>query len=78
MTPLVSVLLPVRNGQKYLNDALQSLRHQTYPNIEILVVDDGSDDYTLPMLQFWERQLWACSLLTQNRGGSWCSGCCLS
>lgn len=42
--PLVSVCMPHRNRAHYLRDALESLRAQDYPNVEVVVVDDGSDD----------------------------------
>jgi glycosyltransferase involved in cell wall biosynthesis len=41
---LVSVLLPVRDGEAYLDEALRSLAEQTHENIEVIVVDDGSRD----------------------------------
>jgi hypothetical protein len=40
----ISVLLPVKNGLPYLHDAITSLTAQTHPDLEILVIDDGSDD----------------------------------
>ena len=42
--PLVSVVIPVYNGSNYLSQAIDSALAQTWPNLEILVVDDGSDD----------------------------------
>jgi len=44
--PLVSVVVPVYNGARYLGEALQSLVQQTYPSVEILVMDDASTDET--------------------------------
>lgn len=44
--PLVSVIIPVHNGEHYIDDALRSLVGQAYPNLEIIVVDDGSTDRT--------------------------------
>lgn len=44
--PLVSVLLPVYNGEKYLKDCINSVLNQTYSNFEFVIIDDGSVDST--------------------------------
>ena len=44
--PLVSVVVTTRNEEKNIGNCLRSIREQTYPNIEIIVVDNNSDDRT--------------------------------
>ncbi|MGZ9148858.1 MAG: glycosyltransferase family 2 protein, partial [Candidatus Deferrimicrobiaceae bacterium] len=42
--PLVSVIVPTYNRPEMLADCLRSILHQTYPNVEIIVVNDGGVD----------------------------------
>ena len=49
--PLVSVIIPVYNGEQSVSDAIRSALCQTYHNIEVIVVDDGSTDATVAAVQ---------------------------
>lgn len=44
--PLVSIVLPTHNGERYLSQAIESCLEQTYPHWELILVDDGSTDRT--------------------------------
>ena len=50
-SPLVSIIIPVFNGAAHLDECLQSIRNQTYTNLEIIVVNDGSTDDSLAIIE---------------------------
>lgn len=54
--PLVSVLMPVYNAQRYLAAAVESILNQTLTDFEFLIVDDGSTDRSLKILQRYAQQ----------------------
>lgn len=54
--PLISVVVPCFNQGIYLNDALQSLYDQSYPNWECIVINDGATDNTEIIALQWERK----------------------
>ena len=44
VNPLISVIIPVYNIEAYIADCVESIMNQTYQNLQIILVDDGSDD----------------------------------
>ncbi len=52
--PLVSILVPLYNQERYLNACLDSICGQSYNNLEIIVVNDGSTDKSKELLSNWE------------------------
>ncbi len=54
--PLISILIPCYNGEKFINQCLNSVVNQTYKNIEILIMNDGSTDNTVSMLYEWKEK----------------------
>lgn len=53
--PLISVILPVFNSERFLFDCLKSLSFQTYKNIEIIAIDDFSKDKSLKILKNFKK-----------------------
>jgi glycosyltransferase involved in cell wall biosynthesis len=54
-SPLVSVLIPCYNAEKYLGETLESVFRQTWQNIEVIVVDDGSEDKSASIIDTFQR-----------------------
>lgn len=72
--PLVSVLMPAYNHQKYVQETIKSIINQTYQNIELIVIDDGSKDDTWNKIQelkpSCEKRFIRCSFQTQQNQGT--------
>lgn len=67
--PLVSVIVPVYNGARFLPDSLGSIAAQTHRRLDIVVVDDGSTDESVAMIQTWAtRDPRIRSIATNHRG----------
>ena len=65
--PLVSVIVPAFNVKAFIAEAIQSVEAQAYPNVEILVIDDGSSDGTA---NFVEHRFPHVRLFRKENGGS--------
>lgn len=71
MTKKVSVIIPVYNAEKYLNDCLESVFNQDYNNLEIICVNDGSTDNSQRILEKYRNQYpYVFKLLYQNNSGA--------
>ena len=54
--PKISIIVPIYNGEKYIDKCLASLTQQTYQNIEIVLINDGSIDGSLQCLEKFSKQ----------------------
>lgn len=67
--PIVSVIVPVYNAEKYLRRCIDSLVNQTLKDIEIILVDDGSTDGSLSVCNEYAEKCNNIKILTQNNQG---------
>lgn len=67
--PLVSIVVPLYNGEKYLTEALSSLIYQTYSNIEIIIVNDGSTDRSQEIVEQFAAKDPRINLISQSNTG---------
>ncbi|WP_027327289.1 glycosyltransferase family 2 protein [Helicobacter pametensis] len=68
-TPFFSVILPIYNREKYLEDTLKSLAHQTFQDFEVIAIDDGSDDQSIAIMQNSAHLFANLTLIQQTRLG---------
>ncbi len=67
---VVSIVIPVHNGEKYIKESIDSCLAQTYSNIEIIVVDDKSTDSTLEILKEYGEKIKVFPVEKQNGLGN--------
>jgi glycosyltransferase involved in cell wall biosynthesis len=66
---LISIIIPIYNTQKYISKCLDALIAQTFKDIEILCIDDGSTDNSLNILQEYEKKDGRIKVFTQENSG---------
>ena len=67
--PLISVIVPVYNGQDYLENCIRSIEDQTYGNLEVIIVNDGSTDATGAVCDRLKSSYGNVQVLTLGDGG---------
>lgn len=67
--PLISVIVPVYNAEKYLDKCIESIINQEYSNLEIILVNDGSKDHSLSVCKQYQRNDSRIVIVNQKNGG---------
>lgn len=67
--PLISVIVPIYKVEKYLDKCVESIVSQTYKNLEIILVDDGSPDNCPKMCDDWEKKDKRIKVIHKKNGG---------
>ena len=66
---LVSIIVPMYNSEKYLDECISSILSQDYKNIELILVDDGSTDGTLKKAKEYENKDGRVKVIHQKNSG---------
>lgn len=69
MSSLISIIIPIYNTQEYLSRCLESVVNQTYKNLEIILINDGSTDNSLSICQKYKSKDSRIVLLSQQNSG---------
>ena len=70
LRPLISVVMPTYNGEKYIASALDSIHSEGTQGVEVVVVDDGSSDRTAEIVQEFSKKMQV-RIITPGRIGNW-------
>ena len=68
--PFLSVIVPCYNAEKYIDKCVSSIVEQTYPNLEILLINDGSADNTGTLCDAWQKKDARVRVIHQQNTGS--------
>lgn len=75
MKELVSVIMPVCNNEKYLGEAIESILNQSHENLELLLLDDGSSDGSLSIMESYALSDKRIRIISRSNKGVSCSIC---
>ena len=67
--PLISIIVPIYNGEKYLRECIESIISQEYENIEIVLVNDGSQDNSLDIIKKYKKKDNRIIIIDKPNGG---------
>ena len=70
MNDLISIIIPMYNAEKYIIKLLDSIKAQTYKNLEIIIVNDGSQDNSLSIVEKWQKEDNRIKVITQTNSGA--------
>ena len=70
MEDLISVIVPIYNRDRYLHETILSVINQTYTNLEIILIDDGSSDNVLKIIKHYEKLDKRIKVITQKKYGN--------
>lgn len=65
----LSIIMPVYNGEQYLNYSIQSVLNQTYKDYELILVDDGSTDHSLEICEKYQSKDERIRVISQENKG---------
>ena len=65
--PLLTVLMPVYNAEKFLDESIGSILSQTYTDFEFLILDDGSTDNSLKIIKTYAKEDKRIKVLVNNK-----------
>lgn len=72
---LVSIIIPLYNGQEHLLELIQSLKNQTYNKIEVIVIDNNSTDDSVELLKSLSEKIIPLNIFLNKKNEGYCGGC---